>query len=105
MKVLVADDDFGSRLVAKAAVEQSGHECIVAADGSSAWELYKLHRPQAVVTDLMMPGLDGLALCRAIRSAEQDSYTYPVLVTSKDSRDDVVAGMPAGADVYVAKPL
>ncbi|WAH98989.1 diguanylate cyclase [Arthrobacter sp. MMS18-M83] len=105
MKVLVVDDDLGSRLVAKAAVEQSGHECIVAADGSSAWELYRQHRPQVVVTDLMMPGLDGLDLCRAIRSAEQDSYTYLVLVTSKDSREDVVAGMRAGADDYVAKPL
>ncbi|GAB2716222.1 GGDEF domain-containing response regulator [Arthrobacter bambusae] len=105
MKVLVADDDFGSRLVAKAAVEQSGHECIVAADGSSAWELYRQHRPQVVVTDLMMPGLNGLELCRAIRSSEEDSYTYLVLVTSKDSREDVVAGMQAGADDYVAKPL
>ncbi len=105
MKVLVADDDFGSRLVAKAAVEQSGHECIVAADGSSAWELYRQHRPQVVVTDLMMPGLNGLELCRAIRSAEEDSYTYLVLVTSKDAREDVVAGMHAGADDYVAKPL
>lgn len=105
MKVLVADDDFGSRLVAKAAVEQSGHECIVAADGTSAWELYRQHRPQVVVTDLMMPGLNGLELCRAIRNAEEDSYTYLVLVTSKDSRDDVVAGMHAGADDYVAKPL
>ncbi|GAB3561062.1 diguanylate cyclase [Arthrobacter alkaliphilus] len=105
MKVLVADDDFGSRLVAEAAVEQSGHECIVAADGSSAWELYRHHRPQVVVTDLMMPGLNGLELCRAIRSAEEDSYTYLVLVTSKDSREDVVAGMEAGADDYVAKPL
>ncbi|MDQ0211702.1 diguanylate cyclase response regulator [Arthrobacter sp. SRS-W-1-2016] len=105
MKVLVADDDYGSRLVAKAAVEQSGHECIVAADGSSAWELYRQHRPQVVVTDLMMPGLNGLELCRAIRSAEEDSYTYLVLVTSKDAREDVVAGMHAGADDYVAKPL
>lgn len=101
----MADDDFGSRLVAEAAVEQSGHECIVAADGSSAWELYRQHRPQVVVTDLMMPGLNGLELCRAIRSAEEDSYTYLVLVTSKDSRADVVAGMEAGADDYVAKPL
>lgn len=105
MKVLVADDDAGSRLVAKAAVEQSGHECIVAADGNSAWELYQSHRPHVVVTDLVMPGLDGLALCRAIRSAEKDSYTYLVLVTSKGSREDVVAGMKAGADDYVTKPL
>ncbi|MEZ2389450.1 diguanylate cyclase [bacterium RCC_150] len=105
MKVLVADDDFGSRLVAKAAVEQSGHECIVAADGNAAWEAYGRYRPQVVVTDLMMPGIDGLDLCRAIRSAEDNSYTYLVLVTSKDSREDVVAGVEAGADDYVAKPL
>ncbi|UVJ40430.1 diguanylate cyclase [Arthrobacter sp. CJ23] len=105
MKVLVADDDAGSRMVAKAAVEQSGHECIVAADGNAAWELYQSHRPHVVVTDLVMPGLDGLDLCRAIRSAEQDSYTYLVLVTSKGSREDVVAGMQAGADDYVTKPL
>lgn len=101
----MADDDPGSLLVAKAAVEQSGHECIAAADGDSAWELYQQYRPQAVVTDLVMPGLDGLALCRAIRAAGTDSYTYIVLVTSQGSREDVLAGLEAGADDYVTKPL
>lgn len=101
----MADDDLGSRLVAKAAVEQSGHECIVAADGTSAWELYRQHRPEVVVTDLMMPGIDGLDLCRSIRDAEDYAYTYLVLVTSKDSHADVIAGMEAGADDYVTKPL
>lgn len=105
MRVLVADDDPGSLLVAKAAVEQSGHECIAAADGDSAWKLFQQYRPQAVVTDLMMPGLDGLALCRAIRGAGTDSYTYIVLVTSQGSREDVLAGLEAGADDYVTKPL
>ncbi len=105
MRVLVADDDFGSRLVAQAAVEQSGHECIAAADGAAAWELYQRHRPQAVVSDLEMPGMDGLELCRAIRAAETDSYTYLVLVTSHGSKDAVVAGMNAGADDYMTKPL
>jgi diguanylate cyclase (GGDEF)-like protein len=105
MRVLVADDDPGSLLVAKAAVEQSGHECITAADGHSAWELYRQYRPQAVVTDLMMPGLDGLSLCRAIRAAGTDSYTYIVLVTSQATREDILAGLEAGADDYVTKPL
>ncbi|MGW9414561.1 GGDEF domain-containing response regulator [Arthrobacter cupressi] len=105
MRVLVADDDFGSRLVAQAAVEQSGHECIPAADGAIAWELYQRYRPQAVVSDLEMPGMDGLALCRAIRAADTDSYTYLVLVTSHGSQDAVVAGMNAGADDYMTKPL
>lgn len=105
MRVLVVDDDPGSLLVARAAVQQSGHECITAADGDAAWELYRSHRPHVVVTDLKMPGLDGLSLCRAIRAADQDSYTYLVLVTSHGSRDDVLSGMDAGADDYVTKPL
>jgi len=105
VKILIADDDQISRMITKAAVEQSGHECIVAIDGDSAWQLYKEHSPEAVVTDLMMPGLNGLDLCRAIRAAEEDRYTYVILVTSHGSRKDVLAGMEAGADDYVTKPL
>ena len=105
MKVLVADDDPGSLLVARAAVEGSGHDCLVAADGDEAWETYLEHQPDVVVTDWMMPGMDGLALCRAIRAREADLYTFVVLLTSQDSRDDVLAGLEAGADDYVTKPL
>lgn len=105
MRVLVADDDPGSLLVAKTVVEGAGHECLVAEDGAAAWQLYQEQQPNAVITDLMMPGLDGLALCRAIRASESDSYTYLVLVTSHNAHTDVVAGMEAGADDYVTKPL
>lgn len=105
MKVLIADDDHISRMITKAAVEQSGHDSILATDGDEAWRLYREHHPEAVVTDLSMPGLDGLALCRAIRAAENDSYTYLILVTSRGTRKDVLAGMEAGADDYVTKPL
>lgn len=73
MKVLVVDDDRGSLMVAAAAVEQAGHECITAPDGDTAWALYQKHRPHVVVTDRNMPGLDGLSLCRAIRDSERDS--------------------------------
>lgn len=105
MKVLVADDNPGSLLVARAAVERSGHDCLTAADGDEAWALYLEHRPEVVVTDWMMPGMDGLALCRAIRAREVDLYTYIVLLTSQDSRGDLLAGLEAGADDYVTKPL
>jgi signal transduction histidine kinase len=105
MTVLVVDDDAGSLLVAKAAVEKSGHRCIAAADGDEAWQLYQEHRPQVVVTDLMMPGLDGFELCRAIRADESGSYTYLVLLTSHGAREDILEGMRAGADDYVTKPL
>ncbi|NUP59385.1 MAG: diguanylate cyclase [Pseudarthrobacter sp.] len=105
MKVLVADDDPGSLLLAKAAVERSGHDCVVAADGDEAWALFQAHRPDVVVTDRMMPGMDGMELCRAIRAEEAELYTYIVLLTSQGSRDDVLAGLEAGADDYVTKPL
>ncbi|UZX02271.1 diguanylate cyclase [Arthrobacter sp. CDRTa11] len=105
MKVLVADDDPGSLMVARAAVERSGHDCLAAADGDEAWKLYLQHQPDVVVTDWMMPGMDGLALCRAIRAREADLYTYIVMLTSQGSRDDVLAGLEAGADDYVTKPL
>lgn len=105
MTVLVVDDDEGSLLVAKAAVEKSGHKCIVAADGDTAWQRYLERRPQVVVSDLMMPGLDGFDLCRAIRAAETSSYTYVVLLTSHGAQEDVLEGMRAGADDYVTKPL
>jgi diguanylate cyclase (GGDEF)-like protein len=105
VKVLVADDDPGSLLVAKAAVERYGHECLAAADGDEAWALYLAYQPDVVVTDWMMPGMDGLALCRAIRAREGDLYTYIVLLTSQGSRNDVLAGLEAGADDYVTKPL
>ena len=105
MIVLVADDDPGSLLVARAAVEHSGHNCLTARDGDEAWAMYLEHQPDVVVTDWMMPGLDGLALCRAIRARTADLYTYIVLLTSQGSRDDVLAGLEAGADDYVTKPL
>lgn len=105
MIVLVADDDPGSLLVAKAAVERSGHDCLTARDGDEAWSIYLERQPDVVVTDWMMPGLDGLALCRAIRARASDLYTYVVLLTSQGSRDDVLSGLEAGADDYVTKPL
>ncbi|HET7783249.1 diguanylate cyclase [Pseudarthrobacter sp. CC4] len=105
MKVLVADDDPGSLMVARAAVERSGHDCLAAADGDQAWALYLEHQPDVVVTDRVMPGMDGLALCRAIREREEDLYTYVVLLTSQGSREDILAGLKAGADDYVTKPL
>ncbi|ELT45645.1 response regulator/GGDEF domain-containing protein [Arthrobacter nitrophenolicus] len=105
MTVLVADDDAGSLLVAKAAVEKYGHQCIVAADGETAWQLFQERRPQVVVSDLVMPGLNGFDLCRAIRASEASSYTYVVLLTSHGAQEDVLEGMRAGADDYISKPL
>lgn len=105
MRVLVADDDLGSRLVAQSAVQARGHECVLAADGNEAWELIAQFRPDVVVTDRDMPGMDGLTLCRRIREISRDGYTYVILLTSLDLPEEVTAGMQAGADDYLTKPL
>ncbi len=106
MRVLVADDDAGVRLVAKTVVEDLGHECIEAVNGREAWNFYRQHQPNVLVTDRMMPpGLDGLQLCQAVRANERDSYTYIVLLTSLAEHGEVLAGIAAGADDYVIKPL
>lgn len=106
MRVLVADDDFGVRLVAKAVIEGLGHECLEAANGHEAAAMLTQYRPQVLVTDRMMPpGPDGLQLCRTVRGSEQNSYTYIVLLTSLARQDEILAGIDAGADDYVVKPL
>jgi two-component system, cell cycle response regulator len=105
MRVLVADDEPTCRLVLKAAVERLGHECVAACDGEEAWALLQQFTFDVLITDWMMPGLDGPELCRRVRHDANRSYTYVVLATSLGEREHVVAGMQAGADDYLTKPL
>ena len=105
MKILVADDDSISLIIAKAAVEALGHECITATDGLQAWNLMQEHTPHVLITDREMPGMDGVELCRRIRASERDSYTYIVVLTAHGNAVDVLSGMQAGADDYITKPL
>jgi len=106
MRVLIADDDAGVRLLARTIAEDLGHECIEAANGQEAWALFTRHQPDVVVADrIMPPGPDGLQLCQAIRDFENNSYTYIILLTSLAAHEEVLAGIDAGADDYVIKPL
>jgi len=105
MLVLVADDDTSCRLVARAAVERLGHECLAAEDGEKAWELLTERAVDVLVTDWMMPGLDGPELCRRVRSSDEHGYTYIIIATGRSERDDIIAGMQAGADDFLTKPL
>jgi two-component system chemotaxis response regulator CheY len=105
VRILIVDDDFGSRLVAQATVERLNHECVIGVDGDQGWQLFNESEPDVVVTDRSMPGMDGLELCRRIRAAKTDRYTYIILVTSLSDPADVIEGMHAGADDYVGKPL
>jgi two-component system chemotaxis response regulator CheY len=105
VRVLVVDDDFGSRLVAQATVESLSHECVIGVDGDEGWQLFNESAPDVVVTDRSMPGIDGLELCRRIRTAKTDRYTYIILVTGLNDPAEVIEGMRAGADDYIGKPL
>ena len=105
MRILVADDEPTSRLIAQLALRGLGHECDTVVDGAQAWDAFRTNPPDVVISDWMMPGLSGLELCRKIRAHTSASYTYFILVTGQGARDQVIEGMNAGADDYLIKPL
>jgi diguanylate cyclase (GGDEF)-like protein len=105
MKILVADDDAVSRCLMARILERSGYEVVTAENGREAAEiLTNDNRPRLALIDWMMPELDGPEVCRKIRSAQEQSYVYIALLTSKESKEDIVAGLEAGADDYLTKP-
>jgi diguanylate cyclase (GGDEF)-like protein len=106
MRVLIADDDSGTRLVLASALKALGMDIAVASDGSAAWELLKEGTgPSLALIDWEMPGIDGLELCHRIRQHAPPMQMYLILLTGRDSRADVIAGLNAGADDYIIKPF
>jgi diguanylate cyclase (GGDEF)-like protein len=105
MRVLIADDEPTSRLVLKAMVSRLGHECVLAEDGDQAWEILAASEIDVLLTDWMMPGVDGPELCRRARHERDGRYVYVVLITALESPDQVLQGMGAGADDYLVKPV
>jgi two-component system cell cycle response regulator len=105
MRILVADDDPVSRHMMQGMLQRSGYEVIVAVDGVAACEeLAKPDAPRLALIDWMMPGLDGPSVCRRIRRKVNEAYIYIMLLTSKQSGEDIVEGLQAGADDYLTKP-
>ena len=105
MKILIAEDDPVSRSLLQKILEKKGHEVLSADDGIKAWELFKKRGPGMVITDWMMPQMDGPGLCRKIRSFDSDTYTYIVFLTAKAQKNDLVEVFDAGADDYITKPF
>jgi two-component system cell cycle response regulator len=106
VKILIADDDSISRRLLERTLQHSGYEVITAEDGrQAAAELSKADGPRLALIDWMMPELDGLGVCREVRAKHDDSYVYILLLTSKESSEDVVKGLEAGADDYLTKPF
>ncbi len=106
MKILIAEDDIVSRKILVANLKKWGHEVIVTKDGNEAWEeLNKDDIPNFAILDWMMPGKDGVDLCRNIRKAKPEAILYIILLTAKGTTEDIVSGLEAGADDYVIKPF
>jgi DNA-binding response OmpR family regulator len=105
MQVLIADDDRVSAAMLAGILRRWDFDVLTAADGGAAWELLREHRPPVAIVDWMMPTVDGPELCRRLRADERTAGTYVILLTSKDTTDDLIAGLDAGADDYVTKPF
>jgi two-component system, cell cycle response regulator len=105
MQIIVADDDAISRIILRTAVEQLGHTCLEAENGAQAWELLQQHDVDVVISDRVMPEMDGLELCRLMRHAPAYSHTYFIFLTMLQERRQLLDGILAGADDYLVKPL
>ena len=103
-RILFAEDDAVTRLVVTAQLQKLGYESLVARDGVEAMEIFRREKPQIVVTDWMMPNMDGTDLCREIRKQGDARYTYVIILTALDRKAGYVEGMKAGADDFVSKP-
>ncbi len=104
--VLVAEDDTISRRTVVSALARGGNQVVEAKDGLEAWDMLQdPNAPRLAILDWMMPGLDGLRLCRDLKRANDGKTRYLILVTSKAERQDVVKGLEAGADDYMIKPF
>ena len=106
MKVLVADDDAVTRHTLRSLVEHLGHEAIEAEDGHAAWALIEQpDAPALLLLDWMMPEPDGVEICRRLRAAGKRSHSHVLMISGRDTADDLVEGLDAGADGYIKKPF
>jgi sigma-B regulation protein RsbU (phosphoserine phosphatase) len=106
MRILVADDDRVATTMLVRSLERRGQEVLVAHDGAQAWEIVRQHAGLSMaILDWEMPGIDGPELCRRIRQDAALASMYVILLTAREARSDVVAGLDAGADDYLVKPF
>jgi len=106
MRVLIADDEATSRHLIQATLTGWGFEVLVAAEGGEALSILEgSSPPEIVLLDWMMPGADGLEVCRRLRAAKPHATTYIILVTARGGLENVVLGLEAGADDYLTKPF
>ena len=105
MRILIAEDDFTSRSILTAILTKQNHTVAATVNGSEAWEAMKQpDAPRLAILDWMMPEMDGIEVCRRIRSMKTDQPPYLLMLTTKGFKVDIVEGLEAGADDYLSKP-
>ena len=106
MKILIVEDDPVSRRLLEVTLGKFGYDVVVTSNGNEALEVLQGPSvPSLVISDWMMPGMDGLELCRNIRGMKKSSYTYFIILTAKGGKEDVIKGLDAGADDFLIKPF
>src|SRR3954470_1954539 len=101
MQILIAEDDLLSSLILRKTLEKLGHEVIASVDGADAWQQVEQRDVRLVISDWMMPRMDGLEICRRIRRRPNGPYIYVILVTAKQQRKDRIEALEAGADDFL----
>jgi len=105
MRILVAEDNSTSRFILERTLTKWGHRIVSVADGVETWEKLKSDdTPKLAILDWMMPGLDGIEICRRLRQIDAAVATYVILLTAKNDKKDIIRGLNAGADDYIVKP-
>ncbi len=106
MRVLIADDSGTSRMLLRSALQRWGYQVVLAEDGAAALDiLSQPDAPPMAILDWMMPEMTGPQICRRVRETHREPYTYILLLTSKNTKNEIVEGFDAGADDYIVKPF
>jgi two-component system cell cycle response regulator len=105
MRILVAEDDGVSAKVLEKALQRLGHEPVIVGDGIAAWEAVQAETFPVIISDWMMPGLEGPELCLKTRELQRSNYSFFIILTAKGQKEDRILAMQAGADDFLSKPL
>lgn len=105
MKILIAEDERLTRTMLRKYLENLGYEVLEAEDGAQAYEIYNREQINFLITDWMMPVMNGLELLKKIRTEDRHGYTYIIFLTSKEEKDEMIEAISHGADDYIRKPF
>ena len=109
MRILVAEDDAVTRRILVVTLERLGWDVIPAEDGNAAWQVFETlkgkNAPELAVLDWMMPGIEGVEICRRLRTTPGFELVYVILLTSRGGKEDLSYGLAAGANDYITKPF